>query len=67
MIAIKYFPNTEHYIVCDGVWEDVKVSEDGTFTGSAGITAHPVSRRFYNLEEAQEAKRAFEEYARKYK
>lgn len=68
MIAIKSFPGHHYYVVCDGVMEEyARFLPDGTFAGSAGISVHHVSRRFRTLEEAQEAKAAYEAYAAKYK
>lgn len=67
MIAIKYYPSTKKYVVCDGVMEEyATLAADGTFTGAAGITVQIVSKRFNTLEEATEAKNAYTEYARKY-
>ena len=71
MIAIKSYPNLPNhrlFVVCDGVMEEyAHFNSDGTFSGAAGITCHAVSRRFSTLEEAQEAKSAFEAYAALYK
>ena len=68
MIAIKSYPNHHQYVVCDGVMREyASFLPDGTFTGNAGISVHAVSRRFESLEEAEEAKKAYEEYAAKYK
>jgi len=68
MIAIKSFPNHHYYVVCDGVMEDcARFLPDGTFAGSAGISVFQVSRRFRTLEEALEAKSAYEAYCAKYK
>lgn len=68
MIAIKSFPKHNYFVVCDGVMEEyARFQPDGTFCGSAGICVFCVSRRFKTLTEAQEAKKAYEAYAAKYK
>jgi len=67
MVAIKSFPKHHYFVVCSGVMEEyARWNSDGTFSGSAGISCHAISRRFNTLEEAKEAKAAFEEYAKKY-
>ena len=67
MVAIKKFPNHNYFVVCDGVMEEyARFNDDGTFCGSAGISVFCVSRRFRTLKEAEEAKAAYEEYAKTY-
>ena len=68
MVAIKYFTKSKKFQVYYGVMaEYAKFNSNGTYSGNAGISERSVSRMFDSLEEAEEAKKAFEEYSRKYR